>query len=69
MNSLLQNIKMPTTRRVMYHLAFWLTLLCVLTLVEMNGGDASFGYFFSNEIVNVSFYVHSLFLTKYSGIK
>lgn len=56
MNALLRNIKMPTTRRVMYHLAFWLTLLCVLTLVEMNGGDASFGYFFSNEIVNVSFY-------------
>lgn len=56
MNKLIENIKRQLTRRVIYHAAFWFVLLCVLTLSEMRGGDASTLHFFSNEVVNVLFY-------------
>ena len=56
MNSFISNIKLLLTRRVIYHAAFWFTLLCILTIVEMQGGDASFMFFFTNELVNVFFY-------------
>ncbi|MBL7815358.1 MAG: sensor histidine kinase [Saprospiraceae bacterium] len=56
MNDLLANIKRLLTRRTIYHAAFWFVLLCVLTLSEMQGGDASFMHFFTNELVNVLFY-------------
>ena len=56
MNKIIRNIKRLLTRRAIYHAAFWFVLLCVLTLSEMRGGDASFMHFFSNELVNVLFY-------------
>ena len=49
------NIKKLLTRRVIYHAAFWFTLLCTLTLVvELQGKEGSFWHLFTNEIVNVS---------------
>jgi two-component system, LytTR family, sensor kinase len=57
MNKIIENIKRLLTRRVIYHTAFWFVLLCLLTLSEMQGGDASTLHFFSNELVNVFFYI------------
>ena len=57
MNELIKNIKRLLTRRTIYHTAFWFVLLCVLTLSEMRGGDASFLHFFSNELINILFYI------------
>lgn len=57
MKNVIEHIKRLWTRRTIYHAAFWFVLVCVLTLSEMQGGDASFMHFFSNELINVVFYV------------
>jgi two-component system, LytTR family, sensor kinase len=52
------NIKKILTRRVIYHAAFWFTLLCTLTLIGIvQDKEGSFWHIFSNEIVNVLFYM------------
>jgi two-component system, LytTR family, sensor kinase len=56
MSEIFLNIKKLLTRRVIYHASFWLTLLCILTLVELNGNEGSFLHIFTNEIVNIFFY-------------
>ena len=55
-NDFLQNIRRLLTRRVIYHATSWFVLLCILTISEMRGGTASFGHYFSNELINVFFY-------------
>lgn len=56
MNRIIGNIKKLLTRRVIYHWAFWFTLLCILTVMEMRSGDESFLFYFSNELIVVIFY-------------
>ena len=56
MKEFLQHIKRFLTRRMIYHSAFWLVLLCVLTLSEMQNGDANFLHYLLNEVINISFY-------------
>lgn len=56
MNAFIYKIKNHLTRRVIYHMAFWVTLLCILTVVEIQGGDEGFIFFFTNEVINVFFF-------------
>jgi sensor histidine kinase YesM len=56
MNHLIQNIKPLLTRRVIYHIAFWFVLFCLLILSEMNGREASFMHILTNELINIAFY-------------
>ncbi len=51
-----QNIKKVLTRRIVYHISFWFTLLCILTVLDMQGGDDNFIFFFTNQLINVVFY-------------
>ena len=51
------NIKKLLTRRMIYHAAFWFTLLCVLTLIEMQGKADGFWHIFTNEMVSIFFYI------------
>jgi two-component system, LytTR family, sensor kinase len=51
------DIKKLLTKRVVYHISFWFTLLCILTFWEMQTSEGSFWHSFSNEVVNVLFYV------------
>jgi two-component system, LytTR family, sensor kinase len=51
------DIKRLLTKRVIYHISFWFTLLCILTFWEMQTSEGSFWHSFSNEVVNVLFYV------------
>jgi two-component system, LytTR family, sensor kinase len=54
----LENIKKLLTRRVIYHAAFWFTLLCILTLMGIvQDKDGSFWHILSNEIINLFFYI------------
>jgi two-component system, LytTR family, sensor kinase len=57
MNFKITDIKKLLTKRVIYHIAFWFTLLCILTFWEMQASEGSFWHSFSNEVVNVLFYV------------
>jgi two-component system, LytTR family, sensor kinase len=51
------NIKKLLTRRVIYHAAFWFTLLCILTLMGIIQDKAgSFWHICTNEIISVCFY-------------
>ena len=56
MNFTVADIKKLLTKRVIYHASFWFTLLCILTLVEVQSGSASLWHHFSNELINVLFY-------------
>jgi two-component system, LytTR family, sensor kinase len=51
------DIKKLLTKRVIYHISFWFTLLCILTFWEMQTSEGSFWHSFSNEVINVLFYV------------
>jgi two-component system, LytTR family, sensor kinase len=52
------NIKKLLTRRVIYHAAFWFTLLFTLTLMGIVQNKAgSFGHIFTNEIIHVLFFM------------
>jgi two-component system, LytTR family, sensor kinase len=57
MNFKITDIKKLLTKRVIYHIAFWFTLLCILTFWEMQASADGFWHSFSNEVVNVLFYV------------
>ncbi len=58
MNRIIKNIKKLLTRKIVYHLAFWVTLLCILTAMEIRvgDGDSSFMFFFTNELIILSFF-------------
>jgi two-component system, LytTR family, sensor kinase len=51
------DIKKLLTKRVIYHISFWFTLLCILTFWEMQTSEGSVWHSFSNEVINVLFYV------------
>jgi two-component system, LytTR family, sensor kinase len=57
MNFKITDIKKLLTKRVVYHISFWFTLLCILTFWEKQTSEGSFWHSFSNEVVNVLFYV------------
>ncbi len=62
------DIKLLVTKRTIYHASFWLTLLCILTVIDLQqGNDGGFMFLFTNQLIIVFFtaviyYVNSEYL-------
>ncbi len=65
MNTRGQNIlnKIGTflSQRIVYHSILWMSYILILSLIQYNSFDYSFGFFFSNELIKTAFYAAGVY--------